>query len=306
MNPTKIGNLHLPNFIYNAAGVWDTTFDQYNELTSRDYCGAFVTKSMTLAARSGNEYPKYHFSNPGYSINSNGLENLGLYTYLEFARSAHHKPFFFSVGGFSDTERIEMLQTIQNGSLGNIGIELNMSCPNVGSAGPAYSAQTLQDSLNAIFTSIGKPHCTFGLKLPPYFLQSEITAITNVIKNVQYIDFITCINSVPNAIDYDIDNDLPCITPNDGYGGLGGKAILPIGLSNVSRFKREFDKNGMSCQIIGCGGVATGADVYKYMLAGASAVQVGTTLWREGPDCFQRINNELETILQRRGVNRVL
>lgn len=298
MYPVEIGKLKLRNFIYNAAGVWDTTTSQLGDLTSSPYCGAITTKSCTIVPRKGNNYPKYHFTST-FSINSNGLENMGLDYYLNYKS---HKPIFYSIGGLSDTERIQMLETTFDLERDNIGVELNLSCPNLGTCGPAYKSHTLIESLRKIFEAVGRPTHTFGLKLPPYFIPEDFRSIADVLdayKNT--IDFITCINSVPNAVDFDINNDMPTIVPNGGYGGLGGATILPIALSNVKHFADIFKEDKIDIAVIGCGGVTTGADVYKHRLAGATAVQVGTHLWQNGPDIFRQLHDEYYLIMQRKG-----
>jgi len=302
MYSTSIGKLQLPHVIYNAAGVWDTSTIQCMELDSTKYCGAIITKSCTQQKRSGNCYPKYHFSEPHFSINSNGLENYGLEYYLTEILPYTKTPIFISIGGLSDSERIEMIKTVMLCQDVNFGIELNMSCPNLGCPGAAYNPEQLDGALSTIFEAVGPIETTFGLKLPPYYLPSEFVAITAVLDKYQsQIDFITCINSVPNGVDFDIDNNIPKISPNDGYGGIGGPAILPIGLANVKRFSQLFFEKGIDIKIVGCGGVSSGADVYKYLLAGASAVQIGTYLWKKGPVVFEQISEEFQQIMNRKG-----
>ena len=302
----QIGQLKLRSYIYNSSGVWDTTSKQLDQLYAYRHCGAIVSKSCTLDSRKGNDYPKYHFNSDGFSINSNGLENNGLDYYINFYKTNKlnwQQPFFISVGGLSDEERITMLKKIQAlDNHNNLGVELNMSCPNLGCVGAAYDHKELDTALEKIFTECGKMKCTFGLKLPPYYLQRDFNNISAVLKKwAEHIDFITCINSVPNCIDYDINNDIPIILPNNGYGGMGGPAILPIGLANVSKFSTIFREQKIPIKIIGCGGIQTGADVYKYYLAGASAVQVGTHLWKNGPSVFETLTKEFRLILCRKG-----
>nr|QBK87154.1 MAG: dihydroorotate dehydrogenase [Marseillevirus LCMAC201] len=305
MYPTKIGRLELPHFLCNAAGVWDTTLSQCQQLENTAFCGAIVTKSCTANPRMGNKYPKYHFANPQFSINSNGFENGGLDYYLDLI---HVNPVVFSIGGMSDEERISMLSTFANAkiTIENAGIELNMSCPNLSHPGAAYDSKKLDETLRKIFEATGRISLPFGLKLPPYYLPEQFSSISEVICNYDsQIDFITCINSVPNGIDFDVDNNCPKIAPNDGYGGIGGPALLPIGLANVRRFYQIFRNKKVDIAIIGCGGIGCGADVYKYMLAGATAVQVGTHLWKNGPKVFKEITDEFSHIMNRKGYTRL-
>ncbi len=292
MYPTSIGKLHLPHFIYNAAGVWDTTLHQCQQLEETRFCAATVTKSCTLYSRKGNEYPKYHFDSSHFSINSNGLENGGYAYYIDYLKPQATHPVFYSVGGMTDDERITILKYITACAHAgeNCGIELNMSCPNLGCQPAAYDAKHLDQALRKIFSATGKIPLTFGLKLPPYYLPEQFSSISEVIANYKsQIDFITCINSVPNGIDFDIDNDYTKIVPNEGYGGIGGPAVLPIGLANVRRFSQIFRARDLDIAVIGCGGVSSGSDVYKYILAGAAAVQVGTHLWKNGLCVFEEL-----------------
>ncbi len=303
MYSTTIGKLTLPHFIYNASGVWDTTTGQCIQLQDTEYCGATITKSFTLNERTGNSYPKYHFSDPGFSINSNGLENLGLKHYLYNVTPYNEYPLFFSMADISTAANlITRIHNWFNSGKETVGIELNLSCPNIGSPGAAYRADSLEEALRKIFESTGHIELTFGLKLPPYYLPEEFAAVGNVIGNFQkQIDFVTCINSIPNGLDFDIDNNVPVISPNGGYGGIGGPALLPVGLANVNRFAQFFRENNIEVAVVGCGGIRSGADAYKYLLAGASAVQVGTHLWKNGPKIFKEISQEFSQIMDRKG-----
>lgn len=301
MFPTKIGSLHLENFIYNAAGVWDTTTDQCNDLNNQKHCAAVITKTCTIRPQAGNKYPKYHFTDQ-YSINSNGLENNGLDYYIDLYKP-NSKPLFISIGGTSDKERITMINMVVE-RLGNaVAIELNLSCPNLGCPGAAYDPQTLQQALDKLFSNVNVSDITFGLKLPPYYLLRDFEAISTILSHYHnQIDFITCVNSIPNGLDFDVDNGLPVISPNDGYGGLGGPSILPVGLSNVRHFSKLFKENCIDIDIVGCGGISSGSDVYKYLLAGAKAVQIGSQLWKEGPMVFERVSKEFHLVVSRKGI----
>ena len=94
-----------------------------------------------------------------------------------------------------------------------------------------------------------------------------------------------------------VDTECGVIKPKDGLGGLGGCDILPIALSNVYQFKKLLP----DLDIIGCGGIKTGEDVFKHLLVGATFVQIGTTLNREGLNSIERIINELEILMIKKG-----
>ena len=108
------------------------------------------------------------------------------------------------------------------------------------------------------------------------------------------LHFITCVNSIGNGLLVDLENRTTRIRPKDGMGGIGGMYIKPIGLSNVRNFYLEFQKQNVPIQVIGCGGIQNGNDVLEYILCGASAVQIGTQLYREDVGVFIRIEKEIK------------
>ena len=87
------------------------------------------------------------------------------------------------------------------------------------------------------------------------------------------------------------------IHPKGGYGGIGGIHCKPTALSNVNKF---YHRLGDRLDIIGCGGITTGRDVFEHILCGASAVQVGTCFLEEGLSCFDRLQTELIEIMQQK------
>lgn len=107
----------------------------------------------------------------------------------------------------------------------------------------------------------------------------------------------TCCNSIGNGLVIDFENESTVIKPKNGHGGIGGDYIKPIALANV----RQFYKNlGNKLDVIGCGGVKSGRDVFEHILAGASAVQIGTSLYKNGPEHFNIILGELEDIMRKK------
>lgn len=302
--------------IYNASGPKCTNYHELDNILNSKSC-AVLSKSCTLEYREGNKGIRYWDSSSinnyenMYSINSMGLPNNGYMYYINYLdklyREKISKPYIISVAGLSLQDNLKIIESINtkngeqkeryNTSSVVIGVELNLSCPNIiGKGQLAYDFIQLENYLNSIF-ELDMTHIDiFGVKLPPYFELSYFESVANILKKFP-IDFITCINSVPNAMIIDLDIDKPVIEPKNGLGGLGGDIIKPISLSNVFNFKKllpDFD-------IIGCGGVKTGADAYEMILCGASAVQIGTQYMIEDVDCFNRIENELMEIMEKKG-----
>ena len=106
------------------------------------------------------------------------------------------------------------------------------------------------------------------------------------------ITFITCINSIGNGLVINPDTDSVSIKPKYGFGGIGGQCIKPTALANVRKFYEL-----TNCDIVGCGGVVNGRDVYEHILCGAKAVQIGSQFKREGIEVFDRISQELQVIM---------
>ena len=290
---TSIGSLKFNNPLYNASGVLCRTADEILQVNLSN-AGACITKSCTLNERSGNKGISY-WEDDKISINSMGLPNLGYKYYCQVIQKLPIKKHcFLSIANIDNDETIKILEYIKDKDYIKYP-EINVSCPNIiGKEQLAYNLSELDFFLENVMT----PHYDkpYGLKLPPFFDPVHIKNICEVIKKYPNIKYLTCINSVGNVLDIDITKNTGLIEPKNGLGGLGGDFILQVALANIYQFKNNLP----DIDIIGCGGIKSGKDVYKHILVGASMVQVGTTLNREGIDSINRILNEfLEEMLFR-------
>ncbi len=288
---TTIGTVELRSCIYNASGPLCATKEELNNI-GKSKAGAIISKSSTEQYREGNPKPRY-FENELGSINSMGLPNMGLDFYLNTSEELiqYEKPFFLSIAGLSLEENKKMLSKVVDNEFVS-GVELNLSCPNVlGKPQTAYDFERTKFVLDDVCKI--KDRC-FGVKLPPYFDLIHFEQMAEIL-NQYPLDFITCINSIGNGIIVDIEKEEVVIHPKGGFGGIGGDYIKPTALANVRKF-RQLLKNEIS--VIGCGGIKNGSDVFEHILCGASAVQVGTQLMREGVSCFERIENELIELMK--------
>ena len=291
---THIGNFKFENCFMNAAGVYCYDRNELEQLTNSQ-AGTFVTKTATLQSRPGNPEPRYHDTALG-SINSMGLPNLGFDYYLDYLlelqKTHPHRTFFFSLVGMSTEDTHALLKKVQESDFNGI-TELNLSCPNVpGKPQIAYDLETTEKLLTDIFSYFKKP---LGVKLPPYFdiVHFDQTA---AVFNKFPLSFINCVNSIGNGLV--IEDESVVIKPKNGFGGIGGEYIKPTALANVHAFYKRLNP---SIKIIGTGGVLTGQDAFEHILCGASMVQIGTTLHKEGPAAFERITNELKAIMDKKG-----
>ena len=300
---TKIGKLELETCIYNASGPLCTNQEELVKLFESNYTGAVLSKSCTLEPRIGNELPRY-YQTKNATINSTGLANLGYQEYIKMSYqfSKYSKPYIISVSGLSLDDNLQIISAIENEDYIN-GLELNLSCPNIiGKPQIGYDFDAVDETLRKIFEKYHNLNQFFGLKLPPYFDPIHYDIMADIIRKYPDIDFLTCINSVGNGLIVNPENESVVIKPKNGYGGLGGEIIKPISLANVHAF---YTRLGHKLDIIGCGGVTNGEDIFEHILCGASAVQVGSQYQREGIECFYRLDNELRKVMKNKGYKKI-
>jgi len=277
----------------NASGALCVTREELEAL-GRSRAGAIVTKSMTLEARAGNPEPRY-FPFAGGSLNSMGLPNLGYQAYAELIPTlkAFGKPVIASVAGLCEDDFPTIARAISRA--GPDLIEVNLSCPNIpGKPQIGYDVEASERLIRRVRAVVDRP---MGVKLPPYFDPAHHAAMAEVLKRAP-VEFLSLINSVGNALVIDSERESAVIKPKGGFGGLGGAVIKPVALANVRAFWKAFEGR---VPVIGVGGVMSGTDVFEHLLAGASAVQVGTALVEEGPGVFERLAGELQAVLEKKG-----
>ncbi|GAA5799986.1 hypothetical protein HPULCUR_005407 [Helicostylum pulchrum] len=294
---TKVAGLSLPNLLFNASGVCCQTETDL-KLMIESESGSLITKSATYEYREGNPSPRYLPLPSGLgSINSMGLPNEGYEYYLNFAKNYDYsskKPLFISLSGLSLADNVKMCEAFVAAELPCV-LEVNFSCPNVpGKPQLGYDMEAMESALNVLAPLIKKP---FGVKLPPYFDIAHFDTAATIFNKFDNLVYVTCINSVGNGLAIDFETESALIKPKDGFGGLGGLMVLNTALANVNAFYRRLPGK----QVIGVGGVTSGKEVFLHVLAGASAVQIGTTLKEEGPTVFARINKELTDIMIAKG-----
>ena len=228
--------------------------------------GAYITKSSTLEKREGNPLPRYVDLELG-SINSMGLPNLGFDYYLDYVLK-------------NQKEKAQ---------------ELNLSCPNVpGKPQLAYDFEATEKLLKEVFTFFTKP---LGVKLPPYFDLVHFDIMAEILNQFP-LTYVNSVNSIGNGLFIDSEAESVVIKPKDGFGGIGGAYIKPTALANVRAF---YTRLKPEIQIIGTGGIETGQDAFEHLLCGATMLQIGTALHKEGPTIFDRIIKELEEIMDKKG-----
>src|SRR3989344_8304598 len=295
---TKIAGVELETCIFNASGPRDETLTDLENL-AKSKSSAVMMKSCTLRARRGNPPPRYANLEFG-SINSMGLPNLGYRAYIKFSKilkKKYKKPIIASICGMTVEENIKIFQAFNN--TGVDLIEFNPGSPNtIGKPIMGYDFKAMDELICAVSEVCQKP---FGVKLPAYFDLVHFEQIADVIKKYP-VKFVTCINSVGNGLAIDPYKEKPLIKPKGGLGGISGKYIKFTALANVRKFYELF--NG-KIQVIGVGGVYSGIDAFEFILAGASAVQIGTAFIQKGPKIFGKVQNELKDFMKQKGYKKL-
>lgn len=310
MLATRIGSGKYNNCLFNAAGPRCTTAEELDALRGKmgdDVIGGVVSKSMTLQRREGNSGVRYADTEWG-SINSMGLPNEG----FEFYREYYNKvggcdgKMIMSISGMSVEENLSMLDKISDmgRELGRVvTVELNLSCPNiVGKSQLGYDFEAVKNFLWKIRRSRFY-FIDLGLKLPPYFDMAHFKEMGDILRaNKDLVRFVVCVNSIGNGLVVDFEKESVVIEPKEGFGGIGGDYILPTALANVRKF---YQIVGDCVDIVGVGGVKSGREAFLHILCGASGVQIGTALMKEGVGVFDRVSEELIGIMKERGYEKL-
>ena len=291
---TEIAGVKFGTCVFNTAGPADVTLKEL-EIIGKSKSSAITMKSCTLEQRKGNPEPRYADLEFG-SINSMGLPNLGYKAYIKFSKilkEKYKKPVVASISGMTLKDNIVIFKAFNDSSVDLI--EFNPGSPNtIGKPIVGYDFQEMDRLLDAVSRICRKP---WGVKLPAYFDLVHYDQIAKVI-NKYPVKFVTCINSVGNGLVIDPYKEKTVIKPKGGFGGIGGRYIKYTALANVRRF---YELLGSKIQIIGVGGVYFGIDAFEFILAGASAVQIGTAFLQKGPGIFGYVQEELKSFIAKKG-----
>ena len=305
---TLFDGIRLSSCVFNASGVWCTEVDQLQTVLSSPSTGAVISKSCTLNPRTGNTLPRYFDKIPQMdlcSINSMGIPNHGIEYYMKASltldRTGQSKPFILSISGLDVEENLKLFSLTDSTDNRIDAIEFNLSCPNIiGKPQTGLDFDAMDNTLRKVFEVYpsGQHSKPVGLKLPPYFDFAHFQRAIDVIDNYSSkLSFLTCINSIGNGLAIDIDSESTVIHPKNGFGGLGGDIVKFTALANVRQF---YVGLGHKLDIIGCGGVKSGSDVFEHILCGAKAVQIGTLIQKNGVAEFDRVTSELKQIMKQK------
>ena len=282
-----IAGLRLRNPVMLAAGVLGLTGLSLRRVMDAGP-GAVVTKSVGLRPREG--YPNPTVVQVGCGLlNAMGLPNPGIHHFAEEIREAREGgvPVIVSVFGFSAEEFSEVARAAVEA--GADALELNVSCPHVEKTGAeiGQNPRLVAEVVGSVKRVVDKP---VFVKLTP-----NVADIAEVARQAVRAgaDAVTAINAV-RAMAIDVETTRPILA--NRVGGLSGPAIKPIAIRCVYELYQELD-----VPVIGCGGIMTWRDAVEFMLAGASAVQIGTAIAFKGLGTFRSITRGVDAYLKKRG-----
>ena len=286
------GPVTWKNPLFTASGTWGYGIE-YFDLCDPSELGGIVTKTITVVPRKGNPQPRVRELRHGM-LNSIGLENVGLEAFvaekLPVLRD-HGVPTVVSLAARDEAEFTTMIETLAT-EAGWSAVELNLSCPNVATGGLDFGrdperVQRITERAAAALPS----DRALWVKLTP-----NVTSIGDLATAAERggAHAVSCINTI-GGMEIDLAAREP-VFPR-GTAGYSGPAVLPVALAKVWEVA-----NAVSIPIVGIGGIGSLDDVLRFFVAGATAVQVGTSLFAR-PDLANVFVERLERALAEHGVD---
>ncbi|MBI3071670.1 MAG: dihydroorotate dehydrogenase [Deltaproteobacteria bacterium] len=288
----RVGGVDFANPLLAASGCFGWGVE-YSSIFPVRALGGFVTKGLSQKPRPGNAPPRIAETASGM-LNSIGIESVGVDAFL-----AEKLPPLIGCGtrvivnlfGETEDEYVEIAHRLR-GATGIHALELNASCPNTAKGGLEFGI--VPDVLRSLTRRVRDANpLPLYVKLTPNV--TDITASARAALEAG-ADAVTAINTLRGIV---LSAESRRAVLSTRFGGLSGPAIKPIALAMVHQIRRA-----LPIPIIGCGGITSARDVVEFILAGASAVQIGTALFAN-PLAAQEILVELPVLCARLGITRL-
>jgi len=287
----EIAGLSLTNPTMLASGILGYTGLSLKNVFEAG-AGAVVTKSMGLESRTGYSNPTVVQTDCGL-LNAMGLPNPGIRHFKEEMTELKKikAPTVVSIYGFS-LQEFEKVSIIAE-KMGADAIELNVSCPHIKKAGAEIGCDPLliTQIVKGVKKQVNRP---VFVKLTP-----NVADIAEIAKAAEEAgaDAITAINTL-RAMAIDTETCMPILA--NKFGGLSGPAIKPIAIRCVYDIYRT-----VNVPVIGCGGITSWQDAVEFILAGASAVQIGTAIAFRGLNIFSSVVKGIDNYLKKKGLKNI-
>ncbi|MFZ0655918.1 MAG: dihydroorotate dehydrogenase [Nitrososphaeraceae archaeon] len=286
----EIDKIHLRNPTMLASGILGISQSIFERLYNENI-GAVVTKSISVNPMKGYPNPTVVPIGGGSYLNAVGLSNPGVDAFSKELSKNKKIPIMISLVGSSEKEFSRMVKVFD--SLSILGYEINLSCPHVSKMGMEVGDDP--EAVNKIVKTV-RMNTTKPISVKVGVGSIDVVELARVAIDAG-ANIITSINTL-RAMTIDIETMMPILS--NRVGGLSGTAIKPIGVRCVY----EISKN-IKAPVIGCGGVSSWQDVIEYMMAGASAVQIGSVLSSNGPKIFNRITRDLKNYVDKKGMKNI-
>ncbi|MCV0413101.1 dihydroorotate dehydrogenase [Nitrosarchaeum sp.] len=287
---TSIGKIQLEKPAMLASGILGISLDVFNRLY-RSGAGAVVSKSLSTEPWDGYPNPTIFGINGGGWINAVGLSNPGAPNFAKMIEPNKDVPIIISLVGSIPEDFSTMIKQFKNSKV--IAYELNLSCPHVAKVGLEVGDDP--DLVKKIVSTVkNSTHVPVIAKVglgTTHYLNTVSAAVDSG------IDAITAINTI-RAIAIDVETQRPILS--NKFGGLSGTPIKPIALRCVYEISSKYD-----IPIIGCGGISTWEDAIEFILAGASAIQIGSAIGDNWIHVFNDINNGILQYMKRKGYSKI-
>lgn len=288
----KLGSLELQNPVMTASGTYGYG-EEYEDFVDINRLGGIVVKGTTLHPRQGNDYPRMA-ETPMGMLNAVGLQNVGVDRFISeiYPRIKKYRTnILVNVSGSTVEEYVETAAKIA--ALDHIpGIELNISCPNVKEGGMAFGTSCPSAiAVTAAVREVYNKHLM--VKLSP-----NVTNIAEIAIGVESAgaDSVSLINTLLGMA-IDVEQRRPVLSTITG--GLSGAAVKPVALRMVWQVAQA-----VKIPVIGMGGISNAEDAIAFMLAGASAVQIGTANFID-PKVTEKVIAGIEDYLVRHNMTSV-
>ncbi len=272
---TKIGPIKLERPTLLASGILGISLDVFNRIY-RAGVGAVVTKSLSKEPWEGYPNPTIFSVKGGGWLNAVGLSNPGAEYFAKMIPSDNKIPIIVSLVGSIEEDFEFMIKKFANSKI--LGYELNLSCPHVAKVGLEVG-----DDPELVKKIVKKVKTTTNLPI----IAKVGLGTTHYLDTVKAaceagIDAITAINTL-RAMAIDVETERPILS--NKIGGLSGSPIKPIAVRCVYEISKQYE-----IPIIGCGGISDWEDAVEFILAGASAVQIGSAVGDNWIQVFDEIN----------------
>lgn len=261
----SLGPLQLKNPVMTASGTFGYG-GEYAPFFDIGRLGALVVKGLSLAPSKGNPPPRI-FETACGMLNAIGLENVGVDAFIQeklpFLRTIS-TPVVANIYGGTVDEYAELAARLDAVEDGVAALEVNISCPNVRAGGVAFGVDP-EAAAEVVRAVRARTRLPVMVKLSP-----NVTDIAAIARHVEAAgaDMVSLINTL-TGMAVDIDSRRPVLA--NGTGGLSGPAIKPVALRMVWQVVQAVD-----IPVVGIGGIMTAEDALEFLIAGATAVQVGT------------------------------